>query len=149
MRDLGASQEQMDLIMEEPIRSKGVKQALSSIKKLAHQNFKREICGFLGFDRDKKEYLVQLEENIAEDPSNFFLINPLSFLLFKDDYEMIGVFHSHIKGDEKESEFDVKMSENCCQPFIIYSLNTKKINIYTPKLLEVDVNILNRIKAAS
>ena len=67
MRDLEASQEQMDLIMEEPIRTKGVKQALSSIKKLAHQNFKKEICGFLGFDRDKKEYLVQLEKNIAED----------------------------------------------------------------------------------
>ena len=62
---------------------------------------------------------------------------------------MIGVFHSHVKGNEKESEFDVKMSENCCQPFIIYSLNSKKINIYTPKLIEVDVNILNRIKAAS
>ena len=135
--------------MEEITRTKTAKEALTVIKKLAHKNFKREICGFLGFDADKREYLVQLEQNIAEDPSNFFLINPLSFLLFKDDYEMIGVFHSHIKGDEKESEFDVKMSENCCQPFIIYSLNSKKINIYTPKLLEVDVNILNRIKAAS
>jgi|TARA_R110002020_G_scaffold51418_6_gene145513 proteasome lid subunit RPN8/RPN11 len=139
----------MDLIMEELTRTKTVKQALATIKKLAHQNFKKEICGFLGFDRDKKEYLVQLEKNVAEDPANFFLINPLSFLLFKDDYEMIGVFHSHVKGNEKESEFDVKMSENCCQPFIIYSLNSKKINIYTPKLIEVDVNILNRIKAAS
>ena len=139
----------MDLIMEELTRTKTAKGALAIIKKLAHENFKKEICGFLGFDKDKREYLVQLEQNIAEDPSNFFLINPLSFLLFKDDYEMVGVFHSHIKGDEKESEFDVKMSENCCQPFIIYSLNSKKINIYTPKLLEVDVNILNRIKAAS
>jgi proteasome lid subunit RPN8/RPN11 len=61
---------------------------------------------------------------------------------------MIGVFHSHISGDEKESEFDIKMADNCCQPFLIYSLNTKKINIYTPKTIESDVNILERVKAA-
>jgi proteasome lid subunit RPN8/RPN11 len=60
---------------------------------------------------------------------------------------MIGVFHSHISGDEKESEFDIKMADNCCQPFLIYSLNTKKINIYTPKTIESDVNILERVKA--
>ena len=137
----------MDLIMEQQIRIKGAKKALTKIKQIAHENFKREICGFLGFDEDKKEYLIQLEQNASEDPSNFFLINPLSYLLFKEEYQMIGVFHSHIKGDENPSEFDVKMSENCCQPFIIYSLNSKKINIYTPKSSEVDVNILNRIKA--
>ncbi len=61
---------------------------------------------------------------------------------------MIAVFHSHIRGDETESEFDVKMADNCCQPFLIYSLNTKKINIYTPKTIEADVNKLERIKAA-
>ena len=139
----------MDLIMEQPIHIKGPKKALTTIKEIAHKNFKREICGFLGFDKDKKQYLIQVEENASEDPANFFLINPLSYLLFKDDYEMIGVFHSHIMGDENPSEFDVKMSENCCQPFIIYSLNSKKINIYTPKTSEADVNILNRIKAAA
>ena len=138
----------MDLIMEQTIHIKGVKKALNKIKEIAHCSFKREICGFLGFDHNKKEYLIQVEENVSEDPSNFFLINPLSYLLFKDEYEMIGVFHSHIMGAETASEFDIKMSENCCQPFIIYSLNSKKINIYTPKTNEVDVNILNRIKAA-
>lgn len=142
------SQGLMDLIMAETIHIKGAKKALTSIKEIAHKNLKREICGFLGFDHHKKEYLVQTEENVSEDPSNFFLINPLSYLLFKDKHQMIGVFHSHILGDEKPSEFDVKMSENCCQPFIIYSLNSKKINIYTPKSSEVDVTILNRIKAA-
>jgi len=59
----------------------------------------------------------------------------------------VAIFHSHIVGDESASEFDVKMSENCCQPFLIYSLNSKKINIYTPKNTEADVKILERIKA--
>ena len=113
---------------------------------MSHEHFKQEICGFLGYDREKKEFIVQKEENIAVDPRSHFLINPLSYLLFKDSYSMIAVFHSHIVGDEKESEFDIKMADNCCQPFLIYSLNTKKINIYTPETIESDVNILDRIK---
>jgi len=114
---------------------------------MSHENFKQEICGFLGYDYEKKEFIVQKEENIAKDPRSHFLINPLSYLLFKDSYGMIAVFHSHIIGDEKESEFDIKMADNCCQPFLIYSLNTKKINIYTPETIESDVNILERVKA--
>ena len=77
--------------MEQPIRIKGPKKALTKIKQIAHENFRSEICGFLGFDEDKKEYLIQLEQNVSEDPSNFFLINPLSYLLFKDDYQMIAI----------------------------------------------------------
>ena len=133
--------------MQEVHKCKGEITALHKIKEMSHEHFKQEICGFLGYDYEKKEFIVQKEENIAKDPRSHFLINPLSYLLFKDYYGMIAVFHSHIIGDETESEFDVKMSDNCCQPFLIYSLNTKKINIYTPKTIESDVNILERIKA--
>lgn len=145
------TQEQMALAMEETrkyFKIRGEKPALQKIKELAHKNFTKEICGFLGFDTEQEKYVVQLENNISETPQNQFVINPLNYLLFKEDYEMIAVFHSHIRGDETESEFDVKMADNCCQPFLIYSLNTKKINIYTPKTIEADVNKLERIKAA-
>ena len=145
------TQEQMALAMEETrkyFKKRGEKSALQKIKELAHKNFTKEICGFLGFDTEQKKYVVKLEDNISEAPQNQFVINPLNYLLFKEDYEMIAVFHSHIRGDETESEFDVKMADNCCQPFLIYSLNTKKINIYTPKTIEADVNKLERIKAA-
>ena len=133
--------------MQEIHKCKGEITALHKIKEMSHEHFKQEICGFLGYDYEKKEFIVQKEDNIAKDPRSHFLINPLSYLLFKDYYGMIAVFHSHIIGDETESEFDVKMSDNCCQPFLIYSLNTKKINIYTPETIESDVNILERIKA--
>ena len=133
--------------MQEVHKCKGEITALHKIKEMSHEHFKQEICGFLGYDYEKKEFIVQKEDNIAKDPRSHFLINPLSYLLFKDYYGMIAVFHSHIIGDETESEFDVKMSDNCCQPFLIYSLNTKKINIYTPETIESDVNILERIKA--
>ena len=133
--------------MQEIHKCKGEITALHKIKEMSHENFKQEICGFLGYDYEKKEFIVQKEENIAKDPRSHFLISPLNYLLFKDSYGMIAIFHSHIIGDETESEFDVKMSDNCCQPFLIYSLNTKKINIYTPETIESDVNILERVKA--
>tara|TARA_R100001086_G_scaffold164353_1_gene88748 strand:- start:402 stop:824 length:423 start_codon:yes stop_codon:yes gene_type:complete len=139
----------MDLVMEETLQFiKGEHSALKSIKENAHKNFTKEICGFLGFDKAQNKYVIKVERNVSEDPANYFMINPLSYLLFKEDYEMIAVFHSHIHGDEKESEFDIKMANNCCQPFLIYSLNTKKINIYTPESTEADVNKVERIKAA-
>ena len=137
----------MDLDMEESFKEE--EEALEYIKRLSHKNFKGEICGFLGYDYRKNQYIVKKEENIAPDPSSLFLINPLNYLLFKDTYGMVAVFHSHIVGDETASEFDVKMAENCCQPFLIYSLNSKKINIYTPKTAKVDVKILERIKAVA
>ena len=141
-------QELMDLAMKETVQYiKGEISTLHKIKEIAHKNFTREVCGFLGYDHNKNKYVIQVERNVAEDPSKFFMINPLNYLLFKEDYEMVAVFHSHISGDEKESEFDIKMADNCCQAFLIYSLNTKKINIYTPKIIEGNVNKLERIKA--
>ena len=145
------SQELMDLAMEETPKYFKVREeraALRKIKELSHKNFTKEVCGFLGFDTKENKYVIKLEQNISDKPSEMFVINPLNYLLFKEEYDMVAVFHSHIMGDEKESEFDVKMADNCCQPFLIYSLNTKKINIYTPKTSEADVNKLERIKAA-
>ena len=143
------TQEQMALAMEETrkyFKIRGEKSALQKIKELPHKNFTKEICGFLGFDTEQKKYVVQLEDNISEAPQNQFVINPLNYLLFKEDYKMVAIFHSHIVGDETESEFDIKTSDACCQAFLIYSLNTKKINIYSPKYIEGDVKILERFK---
>ena len=150
------SQEQMDLVtvggliyqasMKDIKVIKNPKELIKYIKEVSRKHFTKEICGFVGYDSEEKTYLIQHEENIAPNPSTHFLINPLNYLLFKDQYEMVAIFHSHIVGDETASEFDIKMADNCCQPFLIYSLNTKKINIYTPKTVEADVNILERIK---
>ena len=138
----------MDLAMAEILRFKNIQEAVSCIKEICDSSFRREVCGFVGFDPSTKEYLVREESNVSPQPSTYFLINPLNYLLFKDEYNMVAVFHSHIAGDETASEFDVKMSDNCCQAFLIYSLNTKKINIYSPKYVEGDVNILERFKEA-
>ena len=75
-------------------RVKKPEEALKLIKEIYHANFKREICGFIGSDRETGEYIVQQEENIAPDPSSLFLINPLNYLLFKDTYDMVAIFHN-------------------------------------------------------
>ena len=140
-------QGQMDLAMEETHNIKHPELALHKIKEICHKNFKQEICGFLGFCPDAEKYTVKQERNISPEPSSYFLIDPLAYLLFKEKYKFAAVFHSHLIGDEKPSEFDVKMADNCCQAFLIYSLNTEKINIYEPQTMECDVSILERFKA--
>ena len=135
--------------MSDIIRKVKPRDALKAIKKIAESDLRNEVCGFVAFDKNGgDEFVIKEAKNVAEDPQKFFLINPLEYLLFKEDYNLIGIFHSHLVGDEKPSEFDKRMSENCCNPFLIYSLNTEKINIYEPQNMECDVNILRRLKDA-
>jgi proteasome lid subunit RPN8/RPN11 len=104
-----------------------------------------EICGFVGFDEKQQKYVVQLEENCSGDPRNFFAVDALNYLMFKNKYSILTVFHSHIVGDEEPSEFDIKMSENCCVPFLVYGLNSNKFKIYEPQNQEYNVNQLKNL----
>ena len=135
----------MDLDMEHKFKTP--KAALNKIRQIAHKSPSTEVCGFLGFDKGEEFFVVREEYNSSPSPSQFFLIDPVNYLLFKDEYELVGLFHSHVIGDEEPSEFDIKMAQNCCLPFLIYSLNTKKIHIYAPQNTECNVNILRRLKA--
>jgi proteasome lid subunit RPN8/RPN11 len=108
--------------------------------------FHNEVCGLIGWDEIEKKYVASIEPNEAEDPKNFFVLNPASFLRFKNAHSLLGVYHSHIIGDESPSEFDIKMSEACCVPFFIYSLNTSKFYIYEPQNIDFDVNVFAKLK---
>ena len=123
-----------------------IKETLQVIVDDSESNSFVEICGFLGFDREKEAYVVQIQKNVAEDPSKHFMIDPLDYLFFKEKYDLLAVYHSHINTDAEPSEFDVKMSNNCCIPFLIYSIETKKFDLYEPQNLETDVNTYNRFK---
>tara|TARA_R100001443_G_scaffold116015_1_gene135291 strand:- start:863 stop:1270 length:408 start_codon:yes stop_codon:yes gene_type:complete len=133
--------------MEKEQTFKDPRELLLKVSELAHSYLALEICGFVGFDKKNNNFILQMEQNEADEPSQYFMINPLNYLLFKAKYEMVAIFHSHIVGNEEPSEFDIKMAEISCQPFLIYSLNTKKTHIFTPQKTESDVKILNRIKA--
>lgn len=105
-----------------------------------------EICGFIGWDEQEKKYVATLENNEAQDPTKFFVLNPAAFLQFKNNYSLLGIYHSHVVGDENPSEFDIKMSEACSVPFIIYSINTKKFHIYEPQYTDSNVKAFERLK---
>ena len=138
-------QEQTALIMDNIKKTKNIKLIFKTIADWSKINLGIEICGFVGFDEKQQKYIIQLEKNCSSDPSNFFAIDALNYLMFKTKYSIVAVFHSHILGDEEPSEFDIKMSENCCIPFLIYSLNSGKFKIYEPKNKEYDVNKLKNL----
>ena len=126
---------------------KSPKAALEYIKILCNKNLRYEICGFLGYNMEDNTFIVQEAENAADNPQVFFLVDPLEYLLFKEKYSILALYHSHITGDEEPSEFDMEMSENSCLPFLVFSLNTQKVHIYEPQNSDSDVNTLERIKA--
>ena len=105
-----------------------------------------EICILIGYSEEDNLYYLSYENNIAQDPRNFFCISPARYLKFKKSYKIIAIFHSHVYGDEKASIFDIKMAENCCVPFMIFSLNSRKFNFYEPQNKEYDVNLVSRFK---
>jgi proteasome lid subunit RPN8/RPN11 len=126
-------------------KTKDIKKVFKTISDWSKNNQSMEICGFVGFDEKQQKYVVQLEENCSGDPRNFFAVDALNYLMFKNKYSILTVFHSHIVGDEEPSEFDIKMSENCCVPFLVYGLNSNKFKIYEPQNQEYNVNQLKNL----
>lgn len=116
-------------------------ETVDQIKIWSHQYPTQEMCGFLGFDDSRKEYVISLEDNIAQDPQNYFAISPVRFLKFKSTYKMMAVWHSHIYGSEEPSLFDERMAEGCQYPFFIYSCQTKTTGIFIPENSKHEISI--------
>jgi proteasome lid subunit RPN8/RPN11 len=125
-------------------RLKNTKESLKEISDFCEGSLINEVCGLVGFDNE--EYIFQEGKNIANDPRNNFVLDPLQYLMFKEKYKVITIFHSHLVGDEKPSDFDISMSENSCVPFSIYSLNTKKYYIHKPSKPETELDLLEKFE---
>lgn len=115
------------------------------LKNESESNLFSEICILVGIDADGR-YCCRNMQNKSKSPENYFIIDPYDYLSFIMKRSCFGVFHSHLYGDEKPSDFDCKTSENCCYPFLIYSINTEKFFIYEPENKDYDVNIIQRLK---
>jgi proteasome lid subunit RPN8/RPN11 len=132
--------------MDTEIKNKSLDKVKEFIIKHSDLNLNSEICGFLGYDIFDKAYVAHIEKNLAKDVSSYFLIDPNNYLKFKNDYDIIAVFHSHIVGDETFSEFDIKMSELTCVPFLVFSINSRKFNYYEPQNKDYNVKRITRFK---
>jgi len=124
--------------------NKKINNILNKISEWSDRFMSMEICGFVGYNEENKKYILKLCENHSPDKKNHFQINPIDYLLFKKDNSFIGVFHSHIKGDEKPSEFDVSSCEHSCLPFFVYSINSKKFGLAKPKLIDYNVDYFEK-----
>lgn len=130
--------------MVKEIKNKSIAKIRDFVVNACNEQVMQEVCGFVGWN--DTGYIATVEKNDAADPKNFFAINPASYLMFAGNNDMLAIFHSHIMGDETPSEFDIKMAEACCVPFVIYSLNTKKFYIYEPSECELNVKAFARLK---
>ena len=120
--------------------NKKINNILEKISEWSDRFMSMEICGFIGYNEENKKYILKLCENYHKDKENHFQINPIDYLLFKKDNSFVGVFHSHIKGDEKPSEFDIMSCEHSCLPFFVYSINSGKFGLAKPKKADYDVD---------
>ena len=102
-----------------------------------------EICGFLG--EKNGEYFPVIIKNKHSNPREQFSIDPLEYLKFCREHEMVAVFHSHVIGDCSASEFDKVNSDNTLIPFLIYSLCEKKFGLYEPQDHECNVKELKKL----
>jgi len=130
--------------MVKEIKNKSIAKIRDFVVNACNEQVIQEVCGFVGWN--DAGYIATVEKNDAADPKNFFAINPASYLMFAQENDMLAIFHSHIMGDETPSEFDIKMAEACCIPFVIYSLNSKKFHIYKPSECELNVKAFARLK---
>jgi proteasome lid subunit RPN8/RPN11 len=93
----------------------------------ANTDLKKEVCGFVCYKDDK--LIFKPAKNHSND-DDIFLINPADFLQVKLTGELLAIFHTHVSGREDPSEYDIKNSKNCLCPFLIYSLATKRFNLF-------------------
>jgi len=128
------------------VTKKSVKQLLNFIKEHCERYFTLECCGFIG--KRGNSYVVRFVSNRSPNPQDFFCVDPLDYLSFKQENEFISLFHSHPEGDAIFSPLDISNADATCLPSIVYALATKKFAIYEPKEHEVDVNTLQKVKGS-
>lgn len=121
------------------------KNLLNFLKEESESSLFAEICSLVGISKDKK-FVYRNMKNRSKNPEFQFVVDPYDFLNFIKGHEVLLIFHSHLAGDERPSDFDIKTSENCCFPFMIYSIMSEKFFIYEPQLKSYDVNLIKRLK---
>ena len=122
------------------------KNIIHSLREDSENSLLCELCSLVGVNKESGELIYKNMKNRSQTPEDFFMIDPYDYLSFIEKNELLLIFHSHLVGDELPSDFDIKTSENCCYPFLIYSICTEKFCIYEPQYKNYDVNILEGIR---
>lgn len=97
-----------------------IQQAKSYSENYLHE----ESCGIIYRDGTLK---FKPCENISHNRQAFFEINP-HYLI---EYNVVCIYHSHVKSSSKPSSNDIAQSESLGLPYLIYSLRDKNFSLYS------------------
>jgi proteasome lid subunit RPN8/RPN11 len=117
---------------------------LQFLKDHSDRYFNIECCAFVGLKDEN--FIIQILANRSPEPNSFFCVDPLDFLKFKSENELLFIFHSHPNTSAEFSEMDKANAEACCLLSLVYSVVDNKFALYEPQSHEIDVNILNKVK---
>ena len=121
---------------------------MSEIECECKKNPAEESCGLVVFI-NKRTRIVPCF-NWAEDRESTFKIETGDYVRASKEGEIFGVYHSHVDVAAEFSEKDIIHSKALMVPYFVYSLKTKKHNVYLPDRLKKGTksfsNFLNRIK---
>ena len=110
------------------------------------ESIKSRFCEICGLFVDKNgEIELKLLQNKHPDPSKYFAIDPVDFLKTKKEGKVLAVFHSHLREDCGASDFDMINSENCCLPFVIYSVPQDKFGVFVPKICQTSEEDISKL----
>lgn len=109
------------------------------------KNPNEESCGFIIYENG--QFKIIESENKAQDRSEEFYIPAKEFLFVKKSKNIVAVYHSHPKTDEKPSDFDENNSNLICLPFVIFSLKNRKISIFEPEFMDYKKSTLEKLKS--
>lgn len=137
--------EQIDLTMNSYHIFDNLSELIIFLKIESEYSLFAELCSIIGTTKDNKIAYKQMQ-NRSKEPSAYFIIDPYDYLFFVKDHKPLCIFHSHLVGNEDPSEFDVKTSDNCCFPFLIYSICSEKFSLYEPQYKDYDVNIIQGLR---
>ena len=107
-------------------------QVHENIRQHAERMTPQECCGFIINNTSTGKVEIFPCDNIAENKTHNFVINPLQMLEAERLGKILAYYHSHTLGDETPSMPDKINSQSTQLPSLIYSVLTKKFYLYTP-----------------
>ena len=116
--------------MEQVLKAESnIKNIFKFFKDYSNKYFNIECCGFLGFKDGN--FIAQMVPNRSPEPNLYFSIDPIDFVKFTTEHEIIGIFHSHTNVDAKFSDFDKESSDSICIPYLMYSVQENKFSFFS------------------
>ena len=97
---------------------------LDELKYYSKKNPTQESCGIIVKENNLLKFIAC--DNKSINPSCFFVIDSNIII----DYDVEYIFHSHTIGSANPSIKDIRVSDELCIPFLIYSLKDDDFYLY-------------------